>query len=94
MPKLNFAVVLECHLDPDRPCVSDVSISINDELIDQVVDVIQTELAATDLRKVDSRLEAFTEPVYLNLQVSFSWPQSTKLRVDVSHIKTHLGLPQ
>jgi len=94
VPKLNFAVVLECHLDPDRPCVSAVAISMSDALLDQVVDVVQTEFVAMDLRKADPRLAAFTEPVYLNLQVSISWPQSSLLRLDVSNLKTHLGLPQ
>jgi len=92
LPSFFFALVLECHLSSE-PCVPAIQIVVTDDIIDQVLDVLQTGLQGVDMRKLDSRLAGFTEPINLHCQAVLSWPHASSPRLDVRDIKVHLEIP-
>ncbi|CAJ1402478.1 unnamed protein product [Effrenium voratum] len=92
LPSFPLALILKCHLER-RPFVSSVQVAVTDEIVDQILDVVQTELRSLDLRALDPRLAGFVEPINLQLQAMLSWPHATTLRLDLQGIKVHLRLP-
>lgn len=92
LPSLSFAIIFECLFERE-PAVSSCQVIITDDLVDQVLDVVQTGLRAIDLRTWDPRLSGFAEPVNLHCEASLSWPQPSTPRLDVQGIKLHLEFP-
>lgn len=92
LPSVSFAVVLECHLSAE-PFVSTIQIVVTDDLVDQVLDVLQTGIRGIDLRQLDTRLAGFAEPINLYCKALLSWPQASSPRLDLRDIKIHLQLP-
>lgn len=92
LPSMSFALVLECHLSAE-PFVSTIQIVVTDDLVDQVLDVLQTGIRGIDLRQLDTRLGGFAEPINLHCKALLSWPQASSPRLDLRDIKIHLQLP-
>lgn len=93
LPSFSLAVFLDCELCPGKPYVTEARVAIIDAHIEQVLDVLQTEVGAMDLRTLDPRLDGFSEPINLLAQVALSWPEASLLRIDVRNLKAHLSLP-
>eukprot|EP00933_Yihiella_yeosuensis_P009476 TRINITY_DN11539_c5_g1_i1.p1 TRINITY_DN11539_c5_g1~~TRINITY_DN11539_c5_g1_i1.p1 ORF type:complete len:507 (+),score=92.82 TRINITY_DN11539_c5_g1_i1:201-1523(+) len=93
LPRMNFGVFLELNLQPGGPYISDIHITMTDEVIDQVIDVVRTQIVSIDLRTIDPRLESFTDPLHLDVEISVNWASEEQLRLDLSKLKVHLGLP-
>lgn len=93
LPSFSMAVFLDCELRPGGPYVTKVRIAIPDAHVKQLLDVVQTEVGAMDLRTLDERLDGFTEAINLLAKVTISWPQASLLKIDIKDLKVHLGLP-
>eukprot|EP00930_Biecheleria_cincta_P035130 TRINITY_DN24195_c0_g1_i1.p1 TRINITY_DN24195_c0_g1~~TRINITY_DN24195_c0_g1_i1.p1 ORF type:complete len:692 (-),score=144.42 TRINITY_DN24195_c0_g1_i1:265-2340(-) len=93
LPSFSIAAFLDCELCPGKPYVTQVRLAMIDAHIEQILDVLQIEAGAIDLRTLDPRLDGFAEPINLLAQVKLSWPQASLLRIDIRNLKVHLSLP-
>ncbi|CAE8737650.1 unnamed protein product, partial [Polarella glacialis] len=92
LPKLHFVVVADVRLDPDGPYLACARLAVRDDVINQVLDVLSTQIASMDLRDLDHRLASFTEPVHLESEVVLSWSKRGDARLEIHNLKMHLGL--
>lgn len=92
LPSFSFAVIFQCRLEAGMQ-VSAAQVVFTDETIDQVLDVLQTEIRDVDFRGMDPRLAGFAEPINLHFQAMLSWPLTSSPRLDIRNLKVHLSLP-
>jgi len=93
VPPLAFVVLLELRPDSRRRWVSRLRFGVTDMLIDQVIDVLNSQLSEVDLRDTDPRFADFTEPINFQCGPALRWPLPNRPEVELRSVKLRMNLP-
>jgi len=77
------------------PYVSTAKVVIPDHAVDRVLQAKCDEVKNQDMRNMDNRLEAFTEPLKVAFQLEWNWEDKAEdLVINIKDLKTSLHLPK
>jgi len=92
LPSLRFAVVCDLNVWGTGP--SKVSMVVPDGLQDKWAQCYRRQCRELDLRKLDTRLVGFTEPLRVNFDIAVVWPETNQMSFELSNLNSVLCLPE
>jgi len=93
LPDLRIMLILWFRFT-DQRYVTEVAVAIVDGMLEQMINVIKSQLLPEDLRELDPRLNDFTEPIKLTVDFASKWIQDNQIRIDLNGVHTTLHLPE
>eukprot|EP00928_Gymnodinium_smaydae_P020569 TRINITY_DN17948_c0_g1_i1.p1 TRINITY_DN17948_c0_g1~~TRINITY_DN17948_c0_g1_i1.p1 ORF type:complete len:1154 (+),score=214.05 TRINITY_DN17948_c0_g1_i1:55-3462(+) len=97
MPAFGLCLILDLRLENGGPWIWRARITMLDEAMDQLLEVLRKQIQELDIRLFDPEaLDGFMEPIHLNFDLALTWPESRTSdmpRIELRDVQSKLYLP-